>query len=113
MMDDWTPDRWIVVRIDNAGEIYNKLLVEWKGGYLDGDYWRMNSGIAAVEEEGDYWLFHGRSGSVYRCHKGRYGVTGEAHRILCSLLDKNSDTLRITDLTVYTDWTKLEMMVVE
>jgi hypothetical protein len=107
---DYTPDRWIVVNFVNNGERFNKVLVEWKGGYLDGDYWRMNSGITAVEEDGDYWLFHGATGSVYRCNKDRYGVTGLAADVLRNLLDKNSDTVIIQALPEDTDWHQLEMV---
>jgi hypothetical protein len=109
-MTDYTPDRWIVVNFVNNGERFNKVLVEWKGGYLDGDYWRMNSGITAVEQDGDHWLFHGATGSVYRCHKDRYGVTGLAADVLRNLLDKNSDSVIIQALPEDTDWYLLEMV---
>ena len=109
-MNDYTPDRWIVVNFVNNGERFNKVLVEWKGSYADGDYWQMNSGITAVEEDGDYYNFHGASGSVYRCHKHRYGVTGVAAAILRDLLDRNRDSVNILALPEDTDWTKLDMV---
>ena len=112
-LNDYTPDRWVVVNFDNNGERFNKVLVEWKGSYLDGDYWRLNSGITAVTEDGDHWLFHGASGSVYRCAKGRYGVTGLAASVLRDLLDKNSDTVTIVSLPEDTDWRQLEMVATE
>lgn len=110
-MTDYTPDRWVVVNFDNAGERFNKVLAEWKGGGMAGsDHWQMNSGITAVNEDGDYWNFHGASGSVYRCAKGRYGVTGSAASVLRNLLDKNSDTVIIKVMPEDTDWTKLDMV---
>jgi hypothetical protein len=109
-MTDYTPDRWCVVSFVNRGERFNKVLAEWKGGYLDGDHWRMNSGITAVEEAGDYYDFHGASGSIYHCHKSRYGVTGEAHRVLQALLDRNSDDVIIRALPEHEDWTGLDMV---
>ena len=36
----------------------------------------MNSGCTSIEEDGDYFLFSGYSGSVYKCHKKAYGMTG-------------------------------------
>ena len=81
-MNDYTPDRWVVVNFDNNGERFNKVLVEWKGSYLDGDYWRMNSGITEAIEDPDHWLFYSASGSIYRCAKERYGVTGLAANVL-------------------------------
>jgi hypothetical protein len=60
------PDNWVVVKV--AKDLY-KVLAGWSGGYLDGDRWRLNSGISEVKEDGDYWLFISKSGSVYKCHK--------------------------------------------
>lgn len=109
-MNDYTPDRWIVVNFVNNGERFNKVLAEWKGGYLDGDHWQMNSGITEAIEEQNHWLFYGASGSIYRCHKDRYGVTGVAAAILCDLLDRNRDSVSIQALPEDTDWTKLDMV---
>jgi hypothetical protein len=109
-MTDYTPDRWIVVNFVNEGQRFNKVLAEWKGGYLDGDHWQMNSGITAVEEDGDYFNFHGASGSVYRCAKHRYGVTDLAAGVLRNLLDRNSDSVIIQVLPEDTDWYLLEMV---
>jgi len=109
-MTDYTPDRWIVINFVNNGERFNKVLAEWKGSYADGDYWRMNSGITAVEESGDHWLLYGATGSVYSCHKDRYGVTGLAADVLRNLLDKNSETVIIQALPEDTDWHQLEMV---
>jgi hypothetical protein len=68
-----TPDRWLI--IDCGGDGLYKVFATWSGGYLDGDSWRLNSGIESVEEDGDYLLFHGHSGSIYKCHKDSYGTT--------------------------------------
>ena len=65
----YTPDCWVIVEIDHEGVIYHKVLAGWSGGYLDGDSWRMNSGINGVEVDGDYYLIHGYSGSIYKVHK--------------------------------------------
>ena len=34
----------------------------------------MNSGVAKVEDNGDSYLFHGYSGSIYKCNKESYGL---------------------------------------
>jgi len=69
----YTPDNWVILRIAVEEKILYKILAGWSGGYLEGDHWRLNSGIERVEEEddADYILFHGHSGSVYNCHKQR------------------------------------------
>lgn len=65
--------KWTIVKIGGDNPHY-RLFVSWPGGYLDGDSWIMNSGIIKVEEDGEWYLFCGVSGSVYRCHKNGYGV---------------------------------------
>ena len=45
------------------------MLGGWSGGYLDGDSWRLNSGIVDVEETADSFIFIGGSGSRYICDK--------------------------------------------
>lgn len=74
-MSEYTPDNWVVLKIKNEGETLYKVLAGWSGGYLYGDSWRMNSGVTEVTEDGDYLLFHGYSGSVYRCHKDNCRLT--------------------------------------
>lgn len=75
------PCRWLLVEV---GDLH-KVFAVWTGGYLDGDAWRMNSGIESVEVDGDYFLMHGFSGSVYRCHKDQYGTTAYGSFILADL----------------------------
>ena len=76
-MSEYNPDSWVVFKITGVEEKdFYKVLAGWSGGYLDGDSWRINSGIVKVEDDGDYWNFIGDSGSVYRCHK-----QGEAMRM--------------------------------
>ena len=79
-----TPDRWLLVE---QGDIH-KVFASFTGGYLDGDSWKLNSGIESVEIDGDYFLFHGYSDSVYRCHKDAYGTTGYGAFVLADLMVK-------------------------
>jgi hypothetical protein len=66
----YTPDNWVVIKVDGVEqETFYKVVAGWSGGYLDGNSWRINSGITKVEVEGDYYLIYGSSGSVYKCHK--------------------------------------------
>lgn len=65
----YKPDRWVVLKLP-AGY---KVLAGWSGGYLDGDSWRLNSGIKDVGVEAEHYLFYGYSGSIYRCHRDSYG----------------------------------------
>jgi hypothetical protein len=65
----YNPDNWVIVKITMGDNPTYKVLAGWSGGYLDGDSWRMNSGITKVEIEDDFYLFHGHTASVYKCHK--------------------------------------------
>ena len=70
-----TPERWVVVKIDNNIDTpFYKVFATWAGGYLDGDRWKLNSGIKSVESDEDYYYFIGHSGSCYKCHKKGYGT---------------------------------------
>jgi hypothetical protein len=83
----YTPDRWVVFTLKNSEKTLYKVLGGWSGGYLDGDYWRVNSGIKSVEEDGDFYLFHGYSGSIYKCHKKRYGLTVTMSNVISPVQD--------------------------
>lgn len=77
-----TPDRWVVLKLNNNGTILHKVLAGWSGSYLDGQSWKINSGIAKVESDEDYYLFRGFSGSVYKCHKSGYGMNNIMLQVL-------------------------------
>ena len=73
-MSEYAPDGWVVVKVVTSDKTFYRVFGSWRGGYLDGDYWRMNSGITGcyMEKDGDYYYFTGYSGSTYRCHKDSY-----------------------------------------
>jgi hypothetical protein len=71
----YNPDKWTILKITSDKDIY-KILAGWSGGYLDSDRWRLSSGLEKIEDEGDYYLMHNYSGSIYKCHKKAEGFTG-------------------------------------
>ena len=87
-MSEYSPDSWVVLKV-KAGKgtfPFYKVLAGWSGGYLDGDSWRINSGITLVFDREDEIHFHGESGSLYRCPKGAYGLkmsTAGIYKDLC------------------------------
>ena len=84
------PHGWIVIKIskENESDVY-KVFASWRGGYLDGDSWKLNSGIKRVEETDDKCIFYGYSGSEYHCNKIYYGVcSGYAGSVLDSIKGK-------------------------
>lgn len=66
-----TPERWVILKLPN--NCY-KVFATWSGGYLDGDRWKLNSGIEKVEQDDNYYYFIGFSKSCYKCYKKRYGI---------------------------------------
>ena len=85
-----TPHRWLLVE---QGDVH-KVFASFTGGYLDSNSWRLNSGIDRVEVDGDYFLFYGYSGSVYRCHKDAYGTTGYGGFVLAELCQQGLTPLK-------------------
>ena len=48
-MNEYRPDNWVVIKLKGDDPHY-RVLAGCSGGYLDGDSWRMNSGIVLAEE---------------------------------------------------------------
>lgn len=94
-----SPDRWVVLEMDNNGNKIRKVLGGWSGGYLDGDYWRLSSGTVEIEEDDDYYIFKQHSGSTYKCHKKAEGLTGLMSSVLnnwqSELKEKKKDNISI------------------
>lgn len=111
MMSDYTPDNWVVLKMKpgkGAYPIY-KVLAGWSGGYLDGDSWRMNSGITDchMEKDGDYYYFTGFSGSVYRCHKDSYRLTMANGGVYNKLKEQEQFDGQIVLMPEETNWLEL------
>lgn len=76
------PDKWLLVEMKNDSETVYKVFASFYGGFADGDSWKLNSGVAKVEKDGDRLHFFGYSGSVYVCHKDMYGAHMYGHSIV-------------------------------
>lgn len=103
------PDKWIVVKInplnDNENTHY-RVFASYYGGYTGGDSWKLNSGIKSVEVIDNYLLFHGSSGSVYKCHKDCYGTSGYSYGVLQNL-KANAKSITLTEMASDTNWLEL------
>ena len=109
-MSDYTPDRWMVIRIHAPREILYKVFATWSGGGLMGsDSWKLNSGIVRATFADPYWEFDGSSGSVYRCHKDYYGTNGYGQAVLNNLLRQSeAQDIKIDVLDPETAWGDLQ-----
>ena len=104
MTNQYQPDNWVVIYIKN-NEPHYRVLAGWSGSYTYGSSWRMNSGITSAAMDGDYFLFYGETGSVYRCHKDSYCLRmnnayiwqrlKELHGSAVDLMDENTDWLKV------------------
>lgn len=88
MTFDYQPDRWVMLKISHENNCVYKVLASWYGGYLGGDSWKLNSGVTSIKTDGDYYLFTGSSGSVYKCNRYQYGMSGYTTGIYQSLINK-------------------------
>jgi len=109
------PEKWVVVKIENPNEkdpllkTVHKVFASWAGGYLDGDKYKMNSGIDRITEDENTIQFYGYSGSCYECQKGAYGtMTSSSDGILDNIISiASSNAVTITVLPEETDWLNL------
>jgi len=103
------PDSRVVLKIkEGKGTFpFYKVLGGWSGGYLQGDSWRLNSGITKVKEDGDYYEFYGESGSCYRCHKEQYQLRMSTVGIYNQMVDNQQFDGQVQLMAEDTDWSTL------
>jgi len=107
---NYFPDNWVVLHIKD-GKLdrgWYKLLAGWSGGYLHGDSWRMNSGIARVTDEGNYLKFWGYSGSCYVCNKNLYGLRMNIAGVYNTLKKNEGFEEQITLMPKNTNWLEMD-----
>lgn len=74
-MTTYRPEEWVILRFVGELPYPDRVLGGWRGGFIDPDSWRLNSGISEIRDLGDTYEFDGYSGSVYVCHKMNEGRT--------------------------------------
>lgn len=85
-MSSYTPDCWVMLEITGANaKPIRKIFAGWRGGYMNSDSWRLNSGIVStlIDDQGHY-EFTGHSGSTYFCHANDYGMSHYMEQVLDS-----------------------------
>ena len=103
-MSEYIPDAWVVLEITPTGaDPEQKVLAGWSGGYIDGDSWRLSSGIASTEETDTEWIFTNYIGSIYHCRKSAREfnmVSSGVYREYRELVDGTEDlTIRLIEFT--------------
>jgi hypothetical protein len=74
-MNEYTPDKWVIMLIVTPELTIQKVLASWYGGYAGSDEWKVSSGITETVENDDHYLFHNISGSIYKCFKQSQGMS--------------------------------------
>jgi hypothetical protein len=93
------PERWVILKLPNCYKVFGT----WAGGYLDGDRWRLNSGIDKIEQDEDFYYFIGFSGSCYKCHKKGYGTaTSFGLAVLNNIIEQGEGDIELMEDT--DDW---------
>jgi hypothetical protein len=85
------PENWVIIKITNKDKTYYKVFGTWVGGYLDGDRWKLNSGVSSIEEDEDYYYYYGYSGSCYMCNKNSYGISTLYNQGIFETLKKSAN----------------------
>ena len=108
-MSDYSPDRWVIVKIVTPKERLYKVFACWSAGYGGSDSWKMNSGITRASLVDDRWEFDGYSGSVYSCHKESYGVSGYNGNVLQNFINKATEIDAVIEIMPGdTNWSNLD-----
>lgn len=74
------PQGWVILKFSTPADTFYKIFSSWRGGYLDGDSWRLSSGsinLPTLSECGNYWIWEQESGSCY--HLPVNGEDGYSH----------------------------------
>ena len=97
-MNDYVPDRWVILEIDVSNSNSRKILSGWYGGYTQGDSWRLSSGIVDVKEYKSYYEVINHSGSIYTLYKNSEGMSSYMQDIYNSWIKQDEIKLKIVSL---------------
>jgi len=79
-------DNWVIV--ESPDKSHHRVLAGSSGSYLNGDSWKLNSGIAAVTYDDPHLFVKGESGSVYQLNKDSELVRMNIAGVLSQIVEK-------------------------
>lgn len=97
-MNEYSPDRWTMVELKSPKLTVYKIMASWYGGYCGSDSWKLSSGVESVTIKDDVYHYLNASGSIYKCHKSNYGMSGYTAGVFTSFEQQNCDELQIRAL---------------
>jgi len=92
----YKPDNWVIIKLKGNDPHY-RVLAGWSGGYLNGNSWRLNSGITHHEFDGDYWYFKGSTNSCYKCYVDSYGLRMNTAPVWAKLQELHGDKVEMLE----------------
>ena len=110
-MTEYNPDNWIILKFSSPeyGDVY-KVLAGWSGGYLDGNSWKLNSGITKIEDASVNYRVYGYTNSVYILHKEseliRMNIAGVLSSFERQVAETQGASLKIVPITEVIDLLK-------
>ena len=85
----YAPDGWAFLKIQVEGcEPTVKVFGSWAGGHLNGDWWRVNSGVIQIEENLNEYIVSGYSGSQYILSKQNNHITSYNKGVLEDMIQE-------------------------
>lgn len=108
MSREYSPDNWVLLKIENDGRTFFKILGGWRGGYLHGDSWRMSSIVESVEEDDRNYIFNNYSGSKYRCNKQQEGLSMVTSGVFSDFVNQVNETGGKIDISNVKDFVPME-----
>lgn len=105
----YTPDNWVIIKLDGVKDPHYRVLAGWSGGYATGDSWRLNSGITKVEKKDGNYHFFGSSGSTYICGEKSYGLKMNNAHIWARLQELHGDKVEL--MPEDTDWLNMYWII--
>ncbi|MFY8274493.1 hypothetical protein AAEU32_10255 [Pseudoalteromonas sp. SSDWG2] len=105
------PHGWVILKFTSKEKVYFKIFASWRGGYLDGDSWRLSSGSRIppeISECGNYWIWLQESGSTYQLpFLGEGGTSVYTENVLNDILRQekrsgiNIEKMNIREINKY------------
>ena len=109
-MSTYTPDSWVIVKIQyEKYETIYKVLAGWSGSYLYGASWKLSSGIVTFEDKGEHYESLQDSGSTYILYKSSERMSAIMASTFASFekqLKGNDDTIEVIDSGDYANSNK-------
>ena len=101
-MSEYTPDCWVIVEISGTKvpETYRRVLAGWYGGFINGDSWKMSSGINEMIDRETHWEIPNHSGSTYYCYKTAERFSGLTSTIYTGYAKENSEEFSMTHIPI-------------